>query len=137
MKRMRTLFSWLAWTLVLAALCVACNKGSGSNGGDTAGSGQPGGTSGAAADAGLQAYKDAGCIKCHGEDGSGGSMAPALKSLSLYWTEGQLQSYLADPPGFAAKDTRLAEQSGKYQMMMPAVPDAQLRQTLAAWLITQ
>jgi cytochrome c551/c552 len=127
---------WLVLVLLATALLApACNKQSGdTKSGASAGSGASTTTANLAQE-GQAIYDTAGCVKCHGTGLSGGSAAPALQSMALYWNAKQLEEYMADPATYVQKDSRLKEQAAKYPMMMPAVPDEQKRQVLAKWLL--
>lgn len=145
------LVQWLAAVALLALLALAaCNKGgqdSGAAPGGGAAATPPSSSQAAPPEApavdpaletaGMEAYQNSGCVKCHGAEMQGGAMAPPLKDLALYWEMAQLEAYLADPAAYAEKDTRLAEQAGKYAMMMPSVPDEAVRKQLAEWLLTK
>jgi hypothetical protein len=63
-----------------------------------------------------------GCINCHGPDGSGmPGFGPTLHGKKSFWTRVQLENYLRDPTGYAARDPRLRQQKVGYMSPMPPV----------------
>jgi mono/diheme cytochrome c family protein len=96
-------------------------------------------TAGHASDAAsAQVYAD-NCALCHGQDREGApGMAPALTAIKQHWASAEeMEKYLAAPQEYAAADSRLKENLGKYSMRMPNFPridDAQ-RLALAKWLL--
>jgi mono/diheme cytochrome c family protein len=77
------------------------------------------------------------CTVCHGVDGAGSALAPALRGLRANWSVQELALYLADPAAYAAGDERLRAQAGKYPQMMPkyGTLDAAQREALAAYVL--
>ena len=59
------------------------------------------------------------CADCHGADGAGGTLGPALETLSAHWTVSDLSAYLADPRQFLHSDERLVRLGQRYIMPMP------------------
>jgi len=116
----------------------------GGSGESAAAPGQPAdaGGAGLASDAGRDVFTLANCSMCHGSGLGGSTLAPALKDLKANWDAAKLKQYLADPPGYAEKDPRLAEQIKQYtSMKMPAWSTTGLdnsdRDILIDWLLEQ
>jgi cytochrome c553 len=64
-------------------------------------------------------YAAEGCADCHGADGTGGTLGPALAQLRAHWTADELAAYLADPRPALAGDERLGRLGQPYIMSMP------------------
>jgi mono/diheme cytochrome c family protein len=91
--------------VLLAALAASACSGSG-----------PGET---ASSLGADLFKVQGCATCHGNEGQGSMLGPALRGLKQHWTREQLVEYFVDPQAFAAKDPRLAKQGKGFIQSMP------------------
>lgn len=110
-------------------LLTACSD---SKAPDSGASGVP-----AAHAAGQQLFAAKGCTLCHGAEGLGSMMGPALKDLKTHWDRARLAAFLADPNSFLKDDARLAQQAAKYPQPMAALPNTgeAERLALADWLL--
>jgi len=94
----------------------------------------PGQDSGAAPD-GAALYNDrgaAGCVLCHGSDGSGTLLGVDLTDKRARWTVVGLMAYIEDPEGYASRT------EGVDHTRMPTPPEmsAEDRATLARYTLT-
>jgi cytochrome c551/c552 len=87
--------------------------------------------------AGQQLYAAKGCSLCHGPEGQGSMLGPALKDLKSHWDRARLAAFIADPNAVLKEDARLAQQAAKYpQPMAPLLNTSESdRLALADWLL--
>ena len=80
------------------------------------------------------------CGMCHGPEGEGTDLAPALENLGGYWDEQRLVRYLENPAAFRVADPSFdARRAEVYEMDMPSydhVPESE-RRSVARWLLTR
>jgi mono/diheme cytochrome c family protein len=69
---------------------------------------------------GKQLFAQQACVTCHGENGQGSMLGPALTAVKSNWTREALVAYLDDPQAYTAKDPRLAKQGKAYFQPMPS-----------------
>ena len=83
-------------------------------------------------------YEYQGCYVCHGDDGGGKSLGPALRGLSANWTREELVHFFVDPDAACEADARLAELRGRYPAAMAKYDNLteEQRTRLAEWLLT-
>ena len=89
------------------------------------------------APSGQALYRSQGCTACHGTNRRGSALAPSLEGIAPHWTVDGLVLYLADPPAYAAQNTRLHEQGKGYVQPMPkyGALAAEERALIARWLL--
>lgn len=92
---------------------------------------------GAAAE-GAKLYAAEQCSTCHGPDGVGTGMAPALRGLKERYTAERLVSYLKDPEALIASDQHLADLAQRYGRAMPTFShlDQTHLEQIAAYVLT-
>ena len=86
---------------------------------------------------GRTLYAVHGCVSCHGPDGRGMALGPALTGLGEHWDRAGLAAFLADPAGAIEGDERLRELDRRYASKMrdySAVPEAE-RLRIADYLL--
>lgn len=71
------------------------------------------------------------CSACHGANGGGTMLGPALAGRAGRWDEERLTEYLADPAGYAARHPEVEHR----RMPQPAVTDPADLAALAAWTL--
>jgi mono/diheme cytochrome c family protein len=69
---------------------------------------------------GSDLYRTQACATCHGSEGQGSMLGPALKGAGVHWTREKLVDYLSDPQTYTSMDPRLAQQGKTYLQPMPA-----------------
>ena len=68
---------------------------------------------------GKAVFDNYNCAQCHGAQGEGSKLAPAIDKLGEHFTKAQLIEYLKNPMEYAKQDPRLNEQKKGYPSMMP------------------
>ena len=82
--------------------------------------------------AGRALYRGAGaCSACHGADGGGTMLGPALAGRAARWDMDRLAAYLADPAAYAAEHPEVQHQ----RMPQPATTEPEELSALAAWTL--
>lgn len=100
---------------LLALLAAACGE-------EPAPSGPPDG---------AQLFREQNCVQCHGPEGRGTNLGPALVDKKSFWTREELAQYLTDPQARIQKDARLAKQADLYRLPMTKFVGLSLEQRLA------
>ena len=59
------------------------------------------------------------CLFCHGENGEGGMMGPALDGLGADWDVDGLTQFVLEPEQGVAASERLTDVASRYSMHMP------------------
>lgn len=67
---------------------------------------------------GAQLFREQNCVQCHGPEGRGTNLGPALFDKKSFWTRQELAQYLTDPQARIQKDERLAKQADLYRLPM-------------------
>lgn len=80
---------------------------------------------------GAQLFREQNCVQCHGPEGRGTNLGPALLDKKPFWTRESLAQYLTDPAARIAQDERLARQADLYRLPMTKFVGLTLEQRLA------
>ena len=86
---------------------------------------------------GRALYALQGCQTCHGQNGEGLTLAPALRNLDQLWEREALIEYFANPSAFVEGDERLRALRERYNIQMPAImADPSERGALADYVLS-
>jgi len=79
------------------------------------------------------------CDACHGSEGRGSWMGPALEGLDAYWQAGEIAAYLEDPEAVIEVTPRLAAMRHQYPSVMRSFPELspEERRRIADWLLSR
>ncbi len=80
---------------------------------------------------GAALFRQQNCVQCHGAEGRGTNLGPALVDKKSFWTRETLAQYLTDPQARIQKDARLSKQADLYRLPMTKFVGLSLEQRLA------
>ena len=88
---------------------------------------------------GEKIYADLQCANCHGKNGEGTELGPALENISRNWSKTELINYLRNPSDFANKENIRKLKKQFSRSVMPGFEQTEVKKLgkLADYLLTK